>query len=305
MAEWSNAPVLKTGVPQGTVGSNPTSSASFPFYCKYLSLSVTESYLARFSGIARLYGMSALESFCAAKVTIIGVGGVGCWVAEALARSGVGTITLVDLDDLCVTNINRQLHALETSVGQSKAKVMAARLSQINPEIEVHVRQEFFRAETADDILTKAGDYVIDAIDSIKAKCLLLALCREKGIPVITSGGAGGRIRVDKIETADLSRTHGCALLLQVRKNLRADYQFPRGGKKAKKFGIEAVFSSEEPRYPTEDGCVSKKRPDEVPAGIRCDAGYGTSTPIIGSFGFAIANAVLEQLSSKKHSEKD
>ena len=133
----------------------------------------------------------------------------------------------------------------------------------------------------------------MDAIDSIKAKCLLLALCREKEIPVITSGGAGGRIRTDKIEITDLSRTHGCALLLQVRKNLRADYRFPAGGKKAKKFGIQAVFSSEQPRYPTADGCVSTERPEDVDPGIRCDAGYGTSTPIIGSFGLAIAGAVL------------
>ena len=298
MAEWSNAPVLKTGVPQGTVGSNPTPSASLVFLEAFLS-SVTESFQARFSGIARLYGRDTLANFHSSHVTIIGVGGVGCWVAEALARSGVGKITLVDLDDLCLTNTNRQLHALEQTIGQSKAQVMGERLKAINPEIQVQIRPQFFTEQTADEILADSGDFVVDAIDAIKAKCLLLALCRDKQIPVATSGGAGGRIRIDKIETADLSRTHGCALLLQVRKNLRNDYRFPAGGKKAKKFGILAVFSSEIPRYPTADGCVSTERPDEAVPGIRCDAGYGTSTSIIGSFGFALANIVLEQLALK------
>lgn len=258
---------------------------------------MTASHLSRFSGIARLYGHEALEKFHRSRVTIIGVGGVGSWAAEALARSGIGGLTLVDLDDLCVTNINRQLHALDSTVGCSKAEVMAERLRLINPEIEVTVRQEFFGETTADSILQSPGDLVIDAIDAIKAKCLLLARCREEDIPVITSGGAGGRVRTDLIEVADLSRTHGCALLLQVRKNLRADYRFPRGGKKAKKFGIEAVFSSEQPRYPTADGCVSTERPEDVVPGIRCDAGYGTAAPIIGSFGLAIAGAALARLS--------
>ncbi|WP_411844878.1 tRNA threonylcarbamoyladenosine dehydratase [Roseibacillus persicicus] len=259
---------------------------------------MTDSFLTRFSGIARLYGQQALDNFANAHVAIIGIGGVGCWVAEALARSGVGTFTFVDLDDLCVTNINRQLHAVEETIGRSKAQVMADRLRSINPDVVVHVRQEFFTEKTAENILSDSYDWVIDAIDSIKAKCLLLALCREKEIPVITSGGAGGRIRTDKIEVADLSRTHGCALLLQVRKNLRSDYGFPAGGKKAKKFKIPAVFSSEQPRYPTSDGCVSTQRPDDVVPGIRCDAGYGTATPIIGSFAFAIAGFVLNDLAS-------
>lgn len=276
--------------------SHPLRQRSLFFEKPFLSATVTESFLSRFSGIARLYGQEALAKFHGSHVTIIGVGGVGCWTAEALARSGVGEITLVDLDDLCVTNTNRQLHALDDTIGKSKAHVMADRLRAINPEIVVTIRQEFFNEKSAEEILSASGDFLVDAIDSIKAKCLLLALCREKEIPVITSGGAGGRVRTDKIEIADLSRTHGCALLLQVRKNLRADYRFPRGGKKAKKFGIQAIFSSEQPRYPTADGCVSTDRPEDITPGIRCDAGYGTATPIIGSFGLAIAGAILEKL---------
>ena len=257
---------------------------------------MTESFLSRFSGIARLYGQDALARFHSSHITIIGIGGVGCWVTEALARSGVGKLTLVDLDDLCVTNTNRQLHATSDTIGQSKVSVMAERLRAINPEIELHERQEFFTAETSPAILAQAGHFVVDAIDSIRPKCMLLAQCRERGLPVITSGGAGGRVRTDKIEIADLSRTHGCALLLQARRNLRNDYRFPTGGKKAKKFGITAVFSSEQPRYPTQDGCVSLERPDESLPGLRCDAGYGTSATIIGSFGLAIAGQILQHL---------
>ncbi|MBK1833510.1 tRNA threonylcarbamoyladenosine dehydratase [Roseibacillus ishigakijimensis] len=257
----------------------------------------TESYLARFSGIARLYGQEALGHFLKAHVALIGIGGVGCWVAEALARSGIGTLTLVDLDDLCVTNTNRQLHATSETIGQSKALVMAERLRAINPEIVVHVRQEFYTEKNAAPIFAGGFDFVVDAIDAMRPKCHLLAQCRERRIPVVSSGGAGGRVRPDKIEVADLSRTHGCALMAQVRKDLRAHYHFPTGeGKKARKFGITAVFSSEAPRYPTADGCVSAERPANLAPGLRCDAGYGTATPIIGTFGFTIASVVLTAL---------
>ncbi len=257
---------------------------------------MTDSYHSRFSGIARLYGQETLARFHQTRITIIGIGGVGCWVAEALARSGIGHLTLVDLDDLCVTNSNRQLHALDSTVGRPKVTVMAQRLREINPEIEIEERHQFFTEKNAEEILADSPDFVVDAIDSVRAKCHLLALCRDQGIPIITSGGAGGRICPTKIEVTDLSRTHGCALLLQVRKNLRNYYRFPSGEKKRKSFGIMAVFSSEQPRYPTADGCVSTNRPDDAIPGLRCDAGYGTSAPIIGSFGLTIAGTLLNQL---------
>lgn len=264
---------------------------------------VTESFLNRFSGIGRLYGLEALESFQRAHIAIIGIGGVGSWAAESLARSGVGRFTLVDLDDLCVTNTNRQIHATASAMGRSKAQVMAERLREINPEIEVTVRQEFFTEANAEEILATAFDAVVDAIDSMRPKCDLLSSCRRMGLPVFTSGGAGGRSEVTKIEIGDLSRSHGCALLLQVRRNLRNHYQFPAGGKKTPKFGITAVFSSEQPRYPTADGCTSLQRPEEMPAGLRCDAGYGTVTHITASFGLALAGEILKTLAQKKTTE--
>lgn len=264
---------------------------------------MTESFLNRFSGVGRLYGLEALTNFQQAHIAIIGIGGVGSWAAEALARSGIGHLTLVDLDDLCVTNTNRQIHATASNTGKSKALVMAERLREINPEIEVTVRQEFFTEANAKEILSESYHAVVDAIDSMRPKCDLLSTCRRMGIPVFTSGGAGGRSDLSKIEVADLSRTHGCALLLQVRRNLRNHYQFPAGRKKIPKFGITAVFSSEQPLYPTADGCTSHQRPEAMPAGLRCDAGYGTVTHITATFGLALAGEILKSLAQKKTAE--
>jgi tRNA A37 threonylcarbamoyladenosine dehydratase len=258
---------------------------------------VTESFLNRFSGIARLYGQEALEVFFRSHVAVIGIGGVGSWIAEALARSGIGRLTLVDFDDLCITNTNRQLHATNDAIGKSKVSVMAKRLRTINPEMTIHERTEFYTEANSESILSSEVNAVADAIDAMRPKCYLLAQCVQKSIPVVTSGGAGGRIDPSRIEVTDLSRTHGCALLLQVRKNLRSHYQFPSGeGKKVKKFGIPAVFSSEIPRYPTSDGCTSSEKPAELPSGLRCDAGFGTATHLTASFGMMMASVILTQL---------
>lgn len=262
--------------------------------------SVTDSFLNRFSGIARLYGQAALESFSQSHVAVIGIGGVGSWVAEALARSGIGRLTLLDFDDLCVTNINRQLHAVTPTIGRSKVQVMAERLLAINPEIEVDARQEFYQEGTSDAFFDLAPDMVADAIDAVKPKCHLLSECVTRETPVVTSGGAGGRIDAGRIEVADLSKTHGCALLLQVRKNLRADYRFPSGaGSKPKKFGIPAVFSSEVPRYPTADGCTAQQKPEDIAPGLRCDAGFGTATHLTATFGMIMTGEILKVLATR------
>ncbi|MDP0489647.1 MAG: tRNA threonylcarbamoyladenosine dehydratase [Verrucomicrobiota bacterium JB023] len=257
---------------------------------------MTESYLNRFSGIARLYGREALERFAQAHVAIVGIGGVGSWTAEALARSGVGQFTLIDLDDLCVTNINRQIHALDGTVGQAKVTVMAERLRAINPEVTVWARQEFYTEARSADLLSSAFHAVADAIDAIRPKVHLLASCHEKGIPVVTSGGAGGRIDPTAIQVTDLARTTNCALLHQVRKKLRGEHGFPSGDGKAPKFGIPAIYSTERPRYPTEDGCTSLERPENQAAGLKCDAGFGSITQVTASFGLAQAAEVLRLL---------
>lgn len=261
---------------------------------------MSDPYLDRFSGIGRLYGSSALERFRQAHVAVVGIGGVGCWAAECLARSGIGKITMIDADDLCVTNTNRQIHALDGSYGKPKVGVMAQRLRAIQPEIQVTERQEFLSDKNVDHFLDGQFDGVIDAIDAVRAKCVLLAKCRERGVPVIACGGAGGRRDATQIRVADLARTRDDALLMAVRKRLRDEHGFPkaRPGEKIKKFHIEAVYSEEPPLYPTCDGGVSHEKPEELPAGLRCDAGYGTATQVTAVFGMIAAGRVLERLSA-------
>ncbi len=259
---------------------------------------MTEEYLNRFGGIARLYGQQALEQFSKAHVMIIGLGGVGSWTVEALARSGVGKFTLVDLDDLCITNTNRQIHATKETVGKSKAAVLAERVSLINPEAQCLIEQSFYSEKNSDELLARNPDAVVDAIDSVPQKCHLLATCRKRNIPVIASGGAGGRLDASQIQIADLSKTHGDALLKSVRINLRADYQFPKAEKKTRKFKIPAVFSAEQPKFPTCDGQTSTDRPTEMTGGIKCDSGYGAATHVTATFGNLMAGWILNQLSN-------
>lgn len=256
----------------------------------------TDRFLDRFSGVARLYGTDVLARFRAAHLAVIGIGGVGSWAAEALARSGIGALTLVDLDDVCLTNVNRQIHALDGQVGRPKVEAMAERVRAINPDCTVRAECCFFTDKTAGQILDRGLDGVIDAIDAVRPKCLLLAECARRGIPVVTCGAAGGRRDATRIEVADLARTRNDALLHQVRKNLRADYGFPRGDGSKKKFRIPAVFSAEDAVYPQSDGCVSSERPPDLPAGLRCDAGYGTATHITATFGLLAAGQLLNHL---------
>ena len=260
---------------------------------------MSDDYLQRFSGVARLYGQDALARFRTSHLAVIGIGGVGSWAAEALARSGIGELTLVDLDELCLTNVNRQIHALDGVVGRSKVEVMSERIVAINPACLVHREERFFTDKTAGEILDRGFDGVVDAIDAVRPKCLLLAECRRREIPVIACGAAGGRVDATRIEVADLARTRNDALLHQVRKNLRGNYGFPSGENSGKKFGIRAVFSPEDALYPTADGCVSTERPEDLPAGLRCDAGYGSATHITASFGLFAAGELLNLLAAK------
>ncbi|YCM45136.1 tRNA threonylcarbamoyladenosine dehydratase [Verrucomicrobiaceae bacterium 227] len=262
-----------------------------------LESAVTDDYLNRFGGIARLYGIAALEKFSESHVMIVGLGGVGSWTVEALARSGVGKLSLVDLDDLCVTNTNRQIHATTATIGHSKATALADRVALINPDAEVVVQQSFYTREKSEALLTPPPHAVVDAIDSVRQKCHLIATCRALKIPVIVSGGAGGRIDATKIQIDDLAKTHGDALLLAVRRTLRDDYRFPKSeNKKTRKFRIPAVFSSEQPRFPTCEGDTTTTRPETIVPGIKCDAGYGAATHLTATFGNIMAGWILDQL---------
>lgn len=252
----------------------------------------------RFSGISRLYGACALERFHQAHVTVIGIGGVGSWIVEALARSGIGHITMVDLDEICVTNVNRQLHAMDGQIGRLKTSAMAERIQAIHPDCQITEKQTFYSEKNADELLASFPDVVIDAIDAVRQKCHLIAECKTRGIPIVTVGAAGGRRDPSCIQIADLAMTCHDALLLQTRKNLRSHHGFPKAptGKKIKKFGVTAVFSTESPVFPQCDGSVSTQRPEGTNLRLSCESGYGTATPVTATFGMIAAAQALEIL---------
>lgn len=252
----------------------------------------------RFGGIARLYGKAALARFRAAHVCVIGVGGVGSWVVEALARSAIGHITMIDLDNVAESNVNRQIHALTDTLGKAKVTALAERIAQINPYCEVTEIEDFITPDNLDEMIGVGRyDYVIDAIDSVKAKTALIAYCREKGIRLITIGGAGGQIDPTRIEIRDLSRTEQEPLLAKVRKRLRAEHGFPRGMKN--KFGIEAVFSTEPLRFPEPaEACAVDVSDKPGVTGLNC-AGFGSAMVVTANFGLTAAARVLQKLAAE------
>ena len=175
----------------------------------------------RFGGIDRLYGNGALARFAACHVTVVGIGGVGSWAVEALARSGIGRLTLIDADDLCVSNTNRQLPALEGQYGRAKIEAMAERCRAINPRIELDLKPQFLTPSNLGELLEAPGDLVLDACDSFRTKVESIAHCRRRKQPIVTVGSAGGRSDVTQIRVRDLSRTEHDAMLSLIRKKLR------------------------------------------------------------------------------------
>jgi len=253
-------------------------------------------YGVRFGGIRRLYSTEGLERLKAAHVCVIGVGGVGSWAAEALARSGIGNLTLVDMDDICVSNVNRQIHAIDSEIHKAKVETMAARVQSINPACVVHARRAFFTAANAGAILETRFDYVLDAIDAVLEKALCVSLCHTLRIPVITSGGAGGRRDPTRVQVDDLSRATHDRLLQSLRKKLRSEHGFPRG---EKKFGVECVFSPEPPVFPQPDGTVCATRDAAAdPLKLDCRSGFGSATFVTGTFGFVAAARIVARIAA-------
>jgi tRNA threonylcarbamoyladenosine dehydratase len=236
----------------------------------------------RFGGIERLYGAGSLAQLTAAHVCVIGIGGVGAWAVEALARSGVGRLTLIDLDHVAESNINRQVQALESTIGQAKVAAMRARVLQINPACVVENIEEFITPENVATLLPACA-VVIDCIDQMKAKAALIVHCRRNKIPLVTTGGAGGRTDPTRIRIDDLSRTTQDALASKLRAHLRKDYGFPREPKK--KFGVPCVFSDEPIRRPESAACAIDAASLH---GLNC-AGYGSSVAVTAGFGFTAA----------------
>ncbi len=253
-----------------------------------------DDFAERFGGIARLYGTGGLEKLRSAHVCVVGIGGVGTWAAEALARSGIGALTLVDLDEVCVTNINRQLHALTETVGRAKVEVMAERIRAINPECRVSAEQQFFNEQTAEELLAPDFAFVLDAIDSVSNKVLLLARCRQKKLPVVACGGAGGRRDATLVRVADLAEVSHDRLLAGVRKRLRKEHGFPAD---AGAMGVDCVFSAEPPVFARPDGSVCENRAAAADGTrLNCNGGLGSATFVTGAFGFAAAGIVVRKI---------
>jgi tRNA A37 threonylcarbamoyladenosine dehydratase len=255
-------------------------------------------YERRFSGVRRLYGEQGLAKLQAAHACIIGIGGVGSWAVEALARSAVGHITLIDLDNIAESNVNRQLHAIDGIFGMAKVTAMAQRIKAINPACVVQEIEEFVTPENVAEMLNSGFDMVLDAIDDARAKVAIAAYCKKNNIQLVTVGGAGGRLDPTKIKQGDLSQVVGDRLLAKVRNQLRRDHGFPKAPTSAKKsaakFGITAVYSDEQvlqPNAEIEQSCEV----ETAITGLNC-AGYGSSVCVTAPFGMAAAAIVLNQL---------
>ncbi len=260
-----------------------------------------KTWTDRFAGVERLYGAGTLQRLAACHVVVIGIGGVGSWAAEALARSGIGTLTLVDADDLCVSNTNRQLPALQGQYGRAKVEAMGERCRAINPEIALDLQARFLTPANLEGTLGAGCDLVLDACDSFRSKVEAIAWCRRRKQPLITVGSAGGRSDVTQIRVRDLSRTEHDAMLSLIRRKLRGEFNFPKNHDRY--FGVPAVYSLENVRYPQADGSVCGIRPKldrDAALKLDCGAGLGAATHVTGAFAFAAVGKALEMLLKPK-----
>ncbi len=251
----------------------------------------------RFAGIDRLYGTGAAGWLSTRRVAVVGLGGVGSWLVESLARSAVGTLDLIDADDLCVSNTKRQLPALAGQYGRGKAEAMVERCVAINPAVQARAIPQFLLPGNLEELLGGGYDLVVDACDSFRTKLEAIAWCRRRRQPVLTVGSAGGRTDPTLVRVRDLSRTEHDAMLALVRKKLRAEFGFPRNPDRF--FGVPAVYSLENVKYPQPDGRVSGVRPRlgaDAALKLDCGAGLGAATHVTGAFAFAAAGKALEML---------
>lgn len=258
----------------------------------------------RFGGLRRLYGSDEVDYLRQRHVCVIGIGGVGSWCVEALARSGIGELTLIDMDDICATNTNRQVHTLSETIGQDKSEVMAERAKSINPEIKINIVDDFISTENVAEYLHNEMHYVIDAIDAVKAKAGVIGYCKRNKIPVITIGGAGGQLDPSLIQIADLSKTYQDPLLAKVKSTLKRDYNFSKNPKR--KFQVDAVFSSEQLVYPKPDGSVCQQKSfSDGSTRLDCASGFGAATVVTASFGLFAVSKVINKLIEKFRREQN
>lgn len=251
-----------------------------------------DEYERRFAGVEKIYGDEAFRQYEHSHVMVIGIGGVGSWAVEALARTGIAELTLVDMDVIAASNINRQLPALSSTLGREKIEVMAERCLSINPRIRINVVDDYLTADNVKELLFNPPDVVLDCIDDVKAKLALMLHCRFNKIPLIVSGGAGGKLDPLKIRVADLSKTEQDPMLAKLRSQLRS-----KGiCKKPKdKFGITCVYSVDNPFSSAEV---------HASAGLRC-GGYGSAVVVTSSFAMIAVSEVLKKLAPKKVKNSD
>ncbi len=265
----------------------------------YVLYKIVISMQPEFSGTRRLYSDSGVERLERAKVMVIGIGGVGSWVAEALVRSAVGHIVLVDLDDICVSNTNRQAHTLKNTIGQLKVEAMADRLRLINPQCKVTCIVDFVNRDNLAELIDTNIDYVVDAIDNARVKAAIIKHCKRNKIRVITIGGAGAQIDPLKVQVSDLSRTWQDPLSAKVRSELRRNYGFSKNPKR--RFGVECVYSTEQLRYPNADGTVDfEKNSGELAGKLDCAQGLGASVVVTATFAMVASSRVLNRLTQQE-----
>jgi len=249
----------------------------------------------RFGGVARLYGDVAAERIRAAHVVVIGIGGVGSWAAEALARCGVGRMTLIDMDHIAESNVNRQVHALGSTLGASKIEVMAARIKDISPDIRIDLIDDFVTVDNAQSMVSPDADVVIDAIDAPRAKAAVIALCAARAQPIIVCGAAGGRVDPLALRRADLTEVRGDPLVASVRARLRREHGFTR--EKANLFGVEAIWSPSPPSASSGGAIRAEGEGGIVPGAPLACSGYGSTVMVTAAMGLAAAAWAVEAVS--------
>ncbi len=259
----------------------------------------------RFDRAARLFTEPGLHALMGARVLVFGMGGVGSFAAEALARSAVGELVLIDFDDVCVTNTNRQLHAMRGAIGKPKADIMAERLAKVSPTSRIEPVRKFYEPALADELLAGRIDHVVDAIDSLTAKAHLLATCLARGIPIVSSMGAAARLDPTRVRTADLADTEGCPLARDVRRLLRTNHGLTV--ERGRPIGITAVFSDETPIPPSpvsyDEGqgfvCVCPNKDNGVYTCDRRTRIDGSASFVTGTFGLVAASVVVRTITGR------
>lgn len=258
---------------------------------------LSNGYRQRFGALARLYGEDALPHLARAHFVVVGLGGVGSWAAEALARTGIGTLTLIEMDGVCVTNTNRQLHTMEGTIGAPKNQVVADRLKAINPELILHQQESFLTRDNTEAFIGPEHNVVIDAIDASNIKAHLAAFCSRRKKRLITVGSSGGKRDPKRITCSDLALTEYDPMLRKVKNLLYRHHGFRKDGKR--RFRVDAIYSTEQMHFPQMDGsvCVGDKGNRDPESGVKldCGGGLGSVLMVTGSFGFAAAAQAVER----------